>query len=68
VVAHLVPYLGLWALGRAGRCAAVLAGLLALTAGLRAWRLARVRRLPALLFEPPDPSLATTMDLGSARR
>jgi hypothetical protein len=45
----------------------LVAGLLAAWSMLRLWRSARARRLAALVYEEPDPSGATTIDLSGVR-
>jgi hypothetical protein len=66
-LAYVTPNVALWALGDAWRSTAVVGFWLTLGLALRTWRLLRTRRLRAFVFEEPDPSIATTIDLSSVR-
>ena len=66
-LSYVMPNVALWALGDAWRSTAVVGFWLTLGLALRTWRLLRTRRLRAFVFEETDPSIATTIDLSSAR-
>lgn len=65
-VAYVLPTIVVRALGEVVQAIAVVGGLLLGWVALRAWRLARARRVSALVYEEAEPPTTTTVRLGPA--
>lgn len=65
-VAYLWPTFAVRAYASVEGAAAMLGGILALWAALHGWRIARTRKLRALIFDELEPAVTTTIRLGAA--
>jgi hypothetical protein len=66
VIAYRLPVTAVAAVGNIDRSLWLVGILLSTWAALRAWRLARARHLRSFVYEEVEPSVTTTINLGSA--